>query len=152
MPTRRGLFLLALLPALAPALAAAQEASALQSPVGLWQTFDDHTGQPRGLVRIFESQGRLYGDIARVLDTDKPGAVCVKCTDDRKDKLVLGLQIIRGLVPDGNEWSGGTILDPETGTAYRCSMHLTDGGRKLVLRGYIGISLFGRSQTWVRVG
>ena len=151
MPTRRGLFLLALLPALAPALAVAQ-ASALQSPVGLWQTFDDHTGKARGLVRIFEVQGRLYGDIARVIDTDKQGAVCVKCTDDRKDKLVLGLQIIRGLVPDGDGWSGGTILDPETGTTYRCSVHLADGGRKLVLRGYVGISLFGRSQTWARVG
>ena len=160
MPTRRSLFLLALLPALAPSFAppafapsaAAAEASAPQTPVGLWQTFDDHTGQARGMVRIFEAQGRLYGDVVRVLDTDKPGAVCIKCTDDRKDKPVLGMQIIRGLMPDGDGWSGGTILDPETGTAYRCSMHLTDGGRKLVLRGYVGISLFGRSQTWVRVG
>ncbi len=151
MPTRRDLLFLFLLPAVTPALAA-PSASAVQSPVGLWQTFDDHTGQPRGLVRIFENQGRLYGDVARVLDADKGGAVCVKCTDDRKDKPVLGLQIIRGLVPDGDGWSGGTILDPENGTTYRCSMHLADGGRKLILRGYVGISLFGRSQTWVRVG
>ena len=155
MPTRRGLFFLVLLPALVPASAlfgALAQAPARQSPVGLWQTFDDHTGQARGMVRIFESQGRLYGDIVRVLDTDKAGAVCVKCTDDRKNKVVLGLQIIRGLAPDGDGWSGGTILDPETGTTYRCSVHLADGGRKLVLRGYVGISLFGRSQTWVRVG
>ena len=143
------------MPAVTPALAAAQAPAPQnpnQTPVGLWQTYDDHTGQPRGIVRIFEQQGRLYGDIQRVLDTDKPGAVCLKCTDDRKGKPVEGMQIIRGLAPDGNGWSGGTILDPETGTSYRCSIHLADGGRKLVLRGYVGISLFGRNQTWLRVG
>lgn len=151
MPTRRGLILLALLPALAPWGAAAQ-APDLQSPVGTWQTVDDHTGKPAGTVRIFEVQGRLYGDIVRILDPAKAGAVCVSCTDDRKDKPVMGLQIIRGLAWNGSEWSGGTILDPQTGTAYRCSMHLTDGGRKLIVRGFVGISLFGRSQTWVREG
>ncbi len=76
----------------------------------------------------------------------------MSCTDDRKDKPVQGLQIIRGMQPDGDAWTGGTILDPETGTIYRCSMHLADGGRTLVVRGYIGISLLGRSQTWIRRG
>lgn len=132
--------------------AALAQGPALQSPVGLWQTVDDHTGKPRGIVRIFEAQGRLYGEIVRVLDPDKAGAVCVSCTDDRKDKPILGLQILRGLRQDGESWDGGTILDPETGTSYRCSLRLADGGRKLVVRGYVGISLLGRSQTWLRQG
>jgi uncharacterized protein (DUF2147 family) len=150
MPARRALFLLALV-LLSPVAAFAQAPSA-PSPVGLWQTVDDHTGKARGLVRIFESQGRLYGDVVRVLDPDKAGAVCVSCTDDRKNKPVQGLQIIRGLQPDGDGWSGGTILDPETGAIYRCSIHLADGGRRLIVRGYVGISLIGRSQTWFRQG
>ena len=150
MPARRSLLLLILLP-LVPAASSAQ-APAAPSPVGLWQTVDDHTGKPRGLVRVFESQGRLYGDVVQILDPDKAGALCVSCTDDRKNKPVQGLQIIRGMQPDGDGWSGGTILDPETGTTYRCSMHLADGGRKLVVRGYVGISLLGRSQTWIRQG
>jgi len=150
LPARRSLLLLFLLP-LVPAASSAQ-APAAPSPVGLWQTVDDHTGKPRGLVRVFESQGRLYGDVVQILDPDKAGALCVSCTDDRKNKPVQGLQIIRGMQPDGDGWSGGTILDPETGTTYRCSMHLADGGRKLVVRGYVGISLLGRSQTWIRQG
>ena len=151
MPTRRALLSLAALPLLAPTVTLAQ-APSLQSPVGLWQTIDDHTGKPRGVVRIFEAQGHLYGDVVRILDPDKAGAVCLKCTDDRKGKPVQGLQIIRGLTPDGAQWSGGTILDPETGDTYRCSMHLADGGQKLVVRGYLGISLLGRNQTWIRAG
>jgi uncharacterized protein (DUF2147 family) len=151
MPTRRTLLGFAALLFLAPAVALAQTPS-FQSPIGLWQTIDDHTGKPRGIVRIFETQGHLYGDVVRVLDPDKAGAVCLKCTDDRKGKPVQGLQIIRGLAPDGDRWSGGTILDPESGDTYRCSMHLADGGRKLVVRGYLGISLLGRSQTWLRAG
>jgi len=150
MPSRRILLHLAFL-ALVPVAAMAQ-APALPSPVGIWQTVDDHTGKVRGIVRVFEAQGHLYGNVVRVLEPDKAGAVCLKCTDDRKDKPVEGLQVIRGLHPDGDEWTGGTILDPETGNIYRCSMHLADGGHKLVVRGYLGISLLGRSQTWIRQG
>ncbi len=137
---------LALLVWLLPAIAFAQT-----TPVGLWRTVDDHTGQPTGLVRIFESQGMLYGDVQQIYDPAKAHATCQKCTGDRQGKPVLGLQIIRGLKPDGDSWDGGQILDPETGDTYRCSMRLTDAGRKLVVRGFLGISLFGRSQTWTRV-
>lgn len=151
MPTRRGLLLLALSSTLLPTALVAQ-VPASQSPIGLWRTIDDNTGKARAVVRIFEYQGRLYGDVVRVLDPDKAGNVCVKCTDDRRGKPLEGLQIIRGLQPDGDGWSGGTILDPETGTTYRCSARLADEGRKLVVRGYVGISLLGRSQTWIRAG
>jgi uncharacterized protein (DUF2147 family) len=65
---------------------------------------------------------------------------------------VIGLDIIRGLHQDGEQWSGGEILDPENGATYRCSIRVEDGGRKLVVRGYVGFSLLGRSQTWLRAG
>lgn len=150
MPTRRTVLALAFLPA--AALAQRPGAVDRASPVGSWETIDDHTGKAKGIVRIFLYNGRLYGDITRILDPAKANAVCQKCTDDRRGQRVLGLQIIRGLKPDGRLWDGGTILDPETGTTYRCSMRLIDDGRKLVVRGYVGISLFGRSQTWLRAG
>ncbi len=92
----------------------------------------------------------LYGRVAAILDPAKRDAVCRKCTDDRRDKPVMGMQIMRGMKPDGARWDGGEILDPENGETYRCTMRLEDGGRKLVVRGFVGISLFGRSQTWIR--
>jgi uncharacterized protein (DUF2147 family) len=125
-------------------------AAPADSPVGLWRTFDDHTGKPRGLVRIYQQGGVLYGDVAATVDPADATRACDLCTDDRRGKPVLGLNIIRGLKPDGENWDGGTILDPQTGSVYRCTLRLTDGGTRLVVRGYLGISLLGRSQTWIR--
>jgi uncharacterized protein (DUF2147 family) len=133
---------------IAPAGALAQSAS----PVGMWRTFDDRTGKERGLVRIYEANGRLYGNVEATIDPAEAKRTCTKCEDDRKDRPLIGLNIIRGLHRDGDAWDGGTILDPGTGEVYRCSIHLEDGGRRLVVRGYLGISLLGRSQTWVRAG
>jgi uncharacterized protein (DUF2147 family) len=124
----------------------------LSSPVGLWRTFDDHTGKERGLVRIWEQNGVLFGNVVSTVDPAEGKRSCEKCPGDRKDQPIIGLNIIRGLRQEGQQWSGGEILDPETGSTYRCSMRVEDGGRKLVLRGYLGISLLGRSQTWLRGG
>ena len=86
----------------------------LTSPIGLWRTIDDKSGEVRGAVRLFESNGILYGRIERVIDPRAIGQVCDKCTDDRHNKPILGLDVIRGLHPDGSgSWSGGEILDPE---------------------------------------
>jgi uncharacterized protein (DUF2147 family) len=131
---------------LLPLAAAAQTAG----PVGTWRTFSDRTGQENGQVQIFEQGGLLYGRITGITDPAKRDATCTKCSDDRKDRPVMGLDIIRGLHRDGDAWDGGTILDPENGSVYRCIVRLKDGGSRLVVRGFIGISLFGRSQTWVR--
>lgn len=128
----------------------ATPAQAALSPVGTWRTFDDHTGRERGLVRIYATKDGLAGRIVATVDPAEGRHVCEKCTDDRKDQPIIGLEILRGMQPDGDGWSGGTILDPESGSVYRCRMHLEEGGQKLVVRGYIGISWFGRSQTWVR--
>jgi uncharacterized protein (DUF2147 family) len=139
-------FLLAALLLLAGPVAMA----ASPSPVGTWRTFDDLDGTESGLVIIIDRGGMLYGDITRINDPVKAKALCALCTGDRKDKPVLGMEVIRGMKPDGNGWDGGTIVDPKTGKVYRLKMHLEDGGQKLVVRGFIGISLFGRSQTWLR--
>ncbi|MBV9655032.1 MAG: DUF2147 domain-containing protein [Acetobacteraceae bacterium] len=128
------------------------KAEATGTPVGLWRTFDDHTGKERGTVRIWDDRGALYGAIVSVRDPAEASKVCLPCRDDRKDQPVIGLNIIRGLKKDGDSWSGGEILDPETGNVYRCSMRLADDGKKLVVRGYIGFALIGRSQTWLRTG
>jgi uncharacterized protein (DUF2147 family) len=120
------------------------------SPIGLWKTVDDKTGAPKGLVRIYERDGKYFG---RLEESFKPGAehrVCAVCTDERKDQPIIGLTIIRNLRPEDNEYAGGDILDPESGSLYRCKMHLEDAGTRLVVRGFIGFSLLGRSQTWQR--
>ena len=132
------------------ALCGAASAQGAASPVGLWRTIDDKTGKESGAVRIFDSGGALYGRIERITDPARAGLSCIKCSDDRKDKPLIGLDIMRGLKRDGEVWDGGTILDPETGSSYKSSVRLDDGGQKLVVRGYLGVSLLGRSQTWIR--
>jgi uncharacterized protein (DUF2147 family) len=122
------------------------------SPVGTWQTIDDHTGQPKALVQITQDgSGALDGKVIKGLGpNDQPDRRCTACTDARKDQLILGMKIINDMKKDDDGWDGGQILDPENGKLYKCKMHLEDGGQKLVVRGYIGVSLLGRSQTWIR--
>jgi uncharacterized protein (DUF2147 family) len=120
------------------------------SPIGVWKTFDDKTGKARGIVRIYPQDGKLFGRIEQSFTPGADQRVCVPCTDERKDQPIIGLLIIRNMKQDGDGYDGGDILDPESGSVYHCKMHLEDGGTRLVLRGYIGISLLGRSQTWER--
>ncbi len=141
----KSLFAVALL---SPVLAFAQS-----TPVGLWKTIDDDGKTAKSLVRISEQGGTLTGNIDKLLDLKADAnAKCDKCVDDRKDKPVVGLQIIRGVKPDGEGvWGHGEILDPNNGKIYRTRLKPVDGGKKLEVRGYIGAPLFGRTQTWVRV-
>ncbi len=122
------------------------------APIGTWETIDDQTGQPKALVQISQdADGTLSGKVIRGLGaSDDPTRRCTECTDARKDQLILGMTIIDRMKQDGEQWDGGRILDPENGKVYKCKMHLEDGGKTLVVRGYIGISLLGRSQTWHR--
>jgi len=131
--------------------AQAQDANTA-SPVGIWQTIDDHTGQPKALVQITEqADGSLSGKVIKGLEAnDDPTRRCIACTDARKNQLMLGMTIIDGVKQDGTNWDGGHILDPENGKIYRCTMHVEDAGKTLVVRGYIGFPLLGRSQTWHR--
>lgn len=128
--------------------ACAQQAS----PVGLWKTIDDHSGKPKSLVRITESNGELRGKIEKLFREagEEPNPKCDKCEDARKDQPIVGMTILTGMKPDGDEYDGGQILDPANGKVYRSKMSLADDGKKLDVRGYIGVPLLGRTQTWLR--
>jgi uncharacterized protein (DUF2147 family) len=120
------------------------------SPIGLWKTFDDKTGAARAIVRIYEQDGRLFGRIEQSFTPGGESRVCGLCTDERKDKPIIGLIIIRNVKLADEDFSGGDILDPENGSVYRCKFHLEDNGARLIVRCYIGISLLGRTQNWQR--
>lgn len=124
------------------------------TPAGLWKTIDDNTKQEKSLVRITESNGIYTGKVVKITDPEAPpDAICKDCTDERKDKPIVGLTIIRNVKPSPGEpgvWDGGDILDPSNGKVYRVKLQPIDNGAKLDVRGYIGISLFGRTQTWIR--
>jgi uncharacterized protein (DUF2147 family) len=126
-------------------------AADIASPLGEWRTVDDATGKPRAVVRIVQQDGALFGVVEKSLVPNPTHRTCDDCTDDRRGKPIVGMEIIRGLHRDGESWSGGTILDPEHGKVYRCTLELRDGGRHLAVRGYIGVALFGRTQVWERV-
>ncbi len=116
---------------------------------GKWKTIDDETGKAKSIVEIYKkSDGKYYGRIHQLLQKPQNNN-CVKCTDDRKNKPLLGLEIIRGLEKDGNEFTDGTITDPAKGKTYKCTV--TRSGDKLNVRGYIGFSMIGRTQTWHKV-
>lgn len=126
--------------------------AATNNPVGLWQSIDDKSGKPRSLVRINENEGEYSAVVEKgLLATDKEGAVCDKCTDERKNQPIIGMVIAEGLKENGNKYDGGHILDPDNGKVYKCNMTLNEAGDELEVRGYIGISLLGRSQVWLRV-
>jgi uncharacterized protein (DUF2147 family) len=127
-------------------------AQAQMTPVGLWHTIDDKTGEVKGEIRIVEVGGVLTGKLERSLKKDsKSDDTCDKCTDERKDKPMVGLELIRGAkkVADKDVWEGGKILDPENGKEYTLRLTPIEGGKKLEVRGYI--AFFFRNQTWVRV-
>ncbi len=123
------------------------------SPVGLWQSIDDASGKPRAEIRITQAEGVLTGRIERSLLPTPLGVtlLCTLCPDDRKDKPLIGLDIIRQ-IKAGSEaqiWDGGEILDPDKGKLFKLRLQLQDSGTKLQVRGYIGP--FFRNQTWVRL-
>ncbi|PIF28801.1 uncharacterized protein DUF2147 [Acidovorax sp. 56] len=126
---------------------------AQMTPEGLWRNVDDKTGEAKAEIRIRDTgAGGLLGVLEKRLSKDaKPDDVCKECSDDRKDKPVLGLEIIRGAkkAEDKDVWEGGKILDPENGRNYTLRLTPIDGGKKLEVRGSIGP--FGRTQTWIRL-
>lgn len=124
--------------------------SAQAQVTGKWKTIDDETGEAKSIVEIYEQNGKIYGKVVEILNPAKKKAKCVNCKGSDKDKPIEGLVIIKGLTKDGDEYTDGDILDPNKGKVYSCTITL-DGKDKLNVRGYMGISLLGRSQTWTRV-
>jgi uncharacterized protein (DUF2147 family) len=133
-------------------LVAAGTSFAQMTPVGFWHTIDEKTRELKSEIHITEVAGALTGKVTKLLRKEaKQDAICDECTDDRKGKPMLGLEIIRGAKKvDGKEvWEDGKILDPENGKNYALKLTPIEGGKKLEVRGSIGP--FGRTQTWVRV-
>lgn len=126
--------------------------SMAQSCVGKWVTIDDETGKKKSMVELYKVDGKLYGKITYLFPREgrEENPKCKKCTDDRKDQPLVGLQIVRNLKWDGSVWEGGTIVDPENGKIYSLKLWLESGNSNyLNVRGYIGP--FYRTQKWVRV-
>lgn len=119
-----------------------------QSILGRWTTVDDKTGKPRSVVEVTERGGKIYGRIVDIYDKSKLQKLCDLCPDDRHNQPVVGLEIIRAMEQDEDEWEDGTILDPESGKVYDCKLWLEDG--TLQVRGYVAFLY--RTQTWVREG
>jgi uncharacterized protein (DUF2147 family) len=123
------------------------------SPVGRWVTYSDRTHKPTGVIEIKFDHGALSGTVLQQLNrpASLPPAVCKKCDGPLKDAPIIGMRIMWGLTSDGaSVWDNGSILDPNSGDVYSAKVELEDGGQKLLVRGYLGISLLGRSQEWVR--
>ncbi len=142
------LFLASLIAVVASAPACAQD----DSPVGLWKNIDDVTGKPKALIRITEDKGEVRGKIEKLFLAagEDPNPRCEKCQGTNKDRPVVGMVFMSGLRKNGEEYSGGEILDPDSGKVYRSKLTLVEGGKKINVRGYVGVPMFGRSQTWVR--
>jgi uncharacterized protein (DUF2147 family) len=132
---------------------AASTALADPLPVtGQWRTIDEQ-GVEQSVVEVWEQGGKVYGKVVSLkepLDDKGTPKVCTACEGADKDKPIIGFVIIRGLVKDDDEYSGGTITDPKNGKSYKCKMEAIEGGKKLKVRGFLGISLLGRTQVWVK--
>jgi uncharacterized protein (DUF2147 family) len=121
-----------------------------QSPVGTWKTIDDETGEAKSHVEIFESNGKLYAKITKLL-LKSPDTVCDKCRDDKKNQKVVGMTILSDLVVKDGYYQGGSILDPTKGDYYKCSLWLQAGDANILnVKGkhWTGLS---RTQKWYRV-
>ena len=121
-----------------------------QSVLGKWKSIDDETGKALGIILIYEAEGKIFGKVLEILNPKDRDKLCNDCAGEDKNQPILGLTILKGLYKDGHEYSGGKILDPKHGKYYKCYINL-ENENKLKVRGYIGISLFGRTQYWHRV-
>jgi len=136
------------------ALISTVNAANLNSPIGYWKTIDDVTGKPKSIIQIYETSSHtLNGKVMHIFPS--PGKdqneVCDACKGEKHNQRIDGMVILEGMKQDSNKWSGGEILDPKNGKTYSCTLKTVDNGSKLEVHGYIGVSLLGRTQTWVRV-
>ena len=122
-----------------------------QSPIGTWKTIDDVEKRAKSLLEIYEVDGKLHGKVIKTFPgpDDDPNPICDQCPGDKKDKPIVGMEIMWDLEKDGDEWEGGKIMDPENGKVYDCYIELASP-TKLKVRGFIGFSLLGRTQYWYR--
>ncbi|MFD0992042.1 DUF2147 domain-containing protein [Tenacibaculum geojense] len=120
-----------------------------QTIFGKWENRNEDTGKVDSVIEVYEKDGKAYAKIVEITNPDRKDAVCDQCEGPNKNKPILGMDILTGLEKDGDEWSGGEILDPKKGTIYKCFIQLK-GKNKLKVRGYVGVSVFGRTVYWHR--
>ncbi len=120
-----------------------------QTIFGNWNSYDEETNKIESVIEVYEKDTKAFAKIISISDANRSSATCVECSGKRKNAPILGMNILTGLKKDGNEWSGGKILDPKNGKEYKCYIQLLDDNT-LKLRGYIGISMFGRTAIWKR--
>lgn len=120
-----------------------------QSIFGKWNSFNEDTNEIESVIEVYKKDNKAYAKIVEITDPERKDATCIKCKGKRKNQKILGMDILTGLKKDDDEWSGGKILDPKNGKEYKCYIKLKDPNT-LKLRGYIGISLIGRTAIWKR--
>lgn len=120
-----------------------------QTIFGKWHSTNEDTGEVDSVIEVYEKNGKAYAKVIEIKNPERKNAVCDLCKGANKNKPVLGLNILTGLEKEGDEWSGGTILDPRNGKVYKCYIKL-ENPDKLKIRGYIGISLIGKTAYWTR--
>ena len=120
------------------------------SPEGKWKTIDDETGEAKSIVKVWIENGELKGRIETLLNPSEPNPKCDECKGSQKDQPIEGMTFVWGLSQDGEEWKGGTILDPSNGKEYKAKLQVIEDGKKLEVRGFIGFALIGRTQVWER--
>ena len=121
------------------------------SAEGRWRQIDPDTGRAKSIVEISRTgNGALNGRIVELLNPSRPNPTCDKCSDDRKNKPITGMEIIRGMkASGGGKYAGGTILKPDEGKVYKSKMELVEGGRKLEVSGCVAFIC--KSQVWERM-
>lgn len=120
-----------------------------QSILGKWKTIDDETGKEKAIVELYEKNEKVFGKIIEILQPENKLKKCDLCEGEDKNKPILGMIVVKDLSKMGTDYANGKILDPKNGKTYRCKISLSEKN-VLMVRGYTGLSLFGRSQTWVR--
>jgi uncharacterized protein (DUF2147 family) len=125
------------------------------SPIGQWKTIDDVTGNPKSIIAIrLNANQTLSGTVVQLLRKEDIGKRCIKCEGSKKDQPIVGMQVIENMTQNKQHlttWENGSIFDPKNGKTYHCLIQVVENGTQLTVRGYIGLPLFGRTQTWYRV-
>lgn len=129
----------------------------INSPIGFWKTIDDVTHTPKSIMELsMDENDHLQGRVVKIFPEQSrdQNELCIACRGANHNKPILGMILLENMHPNSNnpgEWSNGRIIDPANGKIYHCYLRVAANGQELYIRGYLGIPLFGRSQTWVRV-